>query len=49
MGAIEVVCENCGAINRDAREPCWRCLEALVAIGASADAARPALALDRAG
>jgi hypothetical protein len=48
MAVHELICENCGAINRDAWEPCWRCLEALAATGASADAGRPALVLDRA-
>jgi hypothetical protein len=49
MGVHEVICENCGAINRDAWEPCWRCLETLAATGAAADAAKPALVLNHAG
>jgi hypothetical protein len=50
MAVHEVICENCGAINRDAWEPCWRCLEALVAAGASADAPQQhTLVLDRTG
>jgi hypothetical protein len=36
----ELVCGTCGAINRDALEPCWRCLERLEArrTAASGDA-----------
>jgi hypothetical protein len=29
MTAHEVICATCGAINRDAAEPCWRCRETL--------------------
>jgi hypothetical protein len=48
MAVHEVICSNCGAINRDGLEPCWRCLEILRA-APSAEVAEPALLLDRMG
>jgi hypothetical protein len=48
MSVHEVICSNCGAINRGDSEPCWRCLEILPA-AASADVAETAFVLDRTG
>jgi len=48
MAVHEVICGTCGAINRDAVEPCWRCLEALEPLPHPHDAVAPAVALDRA-
>jgi hypothetical protein len=45
MAWSEVICGNCGAINRDALEPCWRCLEALVAEPGLDPAREPVAAL----
>ena len=30
MNALECVCEECGAINHEDAETCWRCLATLV-------------------
>jgi ribosomal protein L40E len=46
MTVHELICETCGAINRDAAEPCWRCREALQPAAASAES--PSLVLNRA-